>query len=406
MLSRLLRVAVVGMAAWGLTTLSGCEGRVTKPTNNPKPTNTAGNNRTVQKEEPETGAGPMLTVQSEPFGNTEDGQEITQYSLTNAGGMKVGLINFGGIVTSCEVPDRDGKRANVTLNFPDAASYLVNGSYFGGICGRYANRIAKGKFTLEGTEYELFVNNGPNHLHGGKVSFIKKLWKGETFKSNDKVGVKFSYTSPDGEEGYPGKLKTIVTYTLTNNNELQIDYEATTDKPTVLNLTNHCYWNLAGAANGNVHDHELTLFCSKYLPVDETSIPTGEVAPVEGTCMDFTKPTKIGARIEEPVNGGGGYDHCYVVDGTAGELRLAAKVVDPASGRVMEIETTEPAIQFYTGNHLAGQPDQGNAVKHGAFCLETQHYPDSPNRPEFPSTRLNPGEKYTHTTIHRFSVAK
>lgn len=348
----------------------------------------------------------MLTVQREPYGQTAAGDEITQFGLRNHSGMKVSLIDLGAIITSVEVPDREGNLANVTLSFPDSAGYLENAPYFGGACGRYANRIAGGKFTLDEQEYSLFLNNGPNTLHGGKEGFMKKIWKAEPFDGDKQAGVKFTYVSPDGEENYPGTLKTVITYTLTDDNELRIDYKATTDKPTVLNLTNHAYWNLAGAGNGLVLDHELTLHCSKYLPVDETGIPTGELAAVEDTCMDFQKPHKIGERIDQPVNGHGGYDHCYVVDGKVGELRPAARIVDPQSGRVMEIQTTEPGIQFYTGNFLEGTAKTGGAPKHGAFCLETQHFPDSPNRPEFPTTRLNPGETYTQTTVHKFSVAK
>lgn len=348
----------------------------------------------------------MHSVQHEPYGTAPGGEEITEYSLANAAGMKVSLIDFGAVLTSVQVPDREGKLANVTLNFPDLAGYVANAPYFGGACGRYANRIAGGKFSLDGQEYSLFLNNGPNTLHGGKEGFMKKAWKSEPFTEKDRVGVKLTYVSPDGEEGYPGALKTVVTYTLTDANELKMDYEATTDKATVLNLTNHAYWNLAGAGSGLVLDHQLTLACSKYIPVDETGIPTGELATVEGTCMDFREPHAIGERIEQPVNGHGGYDHCYVVDGTSGELRLAATIVEPRSGRKMEILTTEPGIQFYTGNFLEGTPATGDAPKHGAFCLETQHYPDSPNRPDFPTTRLNPGETYRQTTVHRFSVAK
>jgi len=383
----------------------GCEGQVTKPV--PKAGGTlAAAKPALETTDSPTSEEPMLTVQNEPFGQTEAGDEVIQYSLRNRSGMKVGLINFGAIITSVEVPDRDGKLANVVLNFPDIAGYQENNPYFGGACGRFANRIAKGKFSLDGTEYSLFLNNGTNTLHGGKVGFMKKVWKAAPFQNDDATGVKFTYTSPDGEEGYPGELKSVITYTLTDANELKIEYVATTDKPTVLNLTNHAYWNLAGAGSGLIVDHELTLSCSQFLPVDETGIPSGELAAVAGTCMDFLKPEKIGTRITEPVNGAGGYDHCYVVDGTAGELRPAAKIVEPTSGRVMEISTTEPGIQFYTGNFLEGTPATGNAPKHGAFCLETQHFPDSPNRPEFPTTRLNPGETYRHTTVHKFSVAK
>ncbi len=396
------RRLATGLLLSGLLTVIGCEGKVTKPAD-PK----ANASNPTKAHESNSAEEPMLTVQSEPFGQTEDGNEITSFSLRNRHGMKVGLINRGGILTSVEVPDRDAKFANVTLHFDSPAAYLINGPYFGGICGRYANRIAKGKFAIDGEQYELAVNNGENHLHGGKEHFMKKLWKAESFSDDKVAGVKLTYTSPDGEEGFPGSLKTVVTYSLNDNNELTLDYEATVDqKATVLNLTNHAYWNLAGAANGTVLDHELTLFCDKYLPVDEGSIPSGELAAVAGTCMDFTKPEKIGARIDQPVNGGGGYDHCYVVNGKAGQLRPTAKIVEPKSGRVMEISTTEPGVQLYTGNHLAGTPETGNAVKHGAFCLETQHFPDSPNRPEFPTTRLNPGETYRQMTVHKFSVAK
>lgn len=384
--------------------LFGCSVAVTGCTPTAKPTTPTTTKSTTP--ETETAEKNMLTVQREPFGETASGEEVTQYGLRNRQGMKVTLIDLGAIITSVEVPDRDGKLENVTLSFPDCKSYLENAPYFGGACGRFANRIAGGKFSLDGTEYSLFLNNGPNTLHGGKEGFMKKLWSAETFQNDNQVGVTLTYVSPDGEEGYPGKLTSTVTYTLTDDNELRMDYKATTDKATVLNLTNHAYWNLAGAGNGLILDHELTLTGSKYLPVDETGIPTGELAPVAGTVMDFLKPHKIGERIDQPVNGAGGYDHCYVVDGKIGELRPAAKIVEPKSGRVMEISTTEPGIQFYTGNFLEGNAKTGNAPKHGAFCLETQHYPDSPNRPEFPTTRLNPGETYTQTTVHKFSVAK
>ncbi|WP_010583263.1 aldose epimerase family protein [Schlesneria paludicola] len=387
-----------GLLLCGWLTIVGCEGSVGKPLS-PADRAAKSTNETQSTEET------MLTVQSEPFGQTEDGQPITGFSLRNHHGMKVGLINRGGIITSVEVPDRKGEFANVTLHFSDPAEYLVNGPYFGGVCGRYANRIAHGKFSLDGTEYQL-ATNGDHHLHGGKEHFMRKLWKAETFQTDKVVGVKMIYTSPDMEENYPGTLKSVVTYTLNDDNELTIDYEATTDKPTILNLTNHAYWNLSGADGSLVLDHDLTLFCDKYLIVDEGSIPTGEQAPVAGTCMDFLKPQKIGARIDQTVNGAGGYDHCYVVNGKPGELRPTAKIVDPKSGRVMEISTTEPGVQFYTGNHLKGTPETGNAPKHGAFCLETQHFPDSPNHPDFPTTRLNPGEKYTQKTVHKFSVAK
>lgn len=346
----------------------------------------------------------MLSVQSEPYGETPDGQPITSYSLTNAQGMRVGLIDLGATITAVEVPDKEGRRANVTLSFPDLAGYLLNKPYFGGICGRYSNRIAKGKFTLEGREYTLAVNNGEHHLHGGLKGFNKQVWKSEALTIADAAAVKFTLVSPDGDEGYPGALTVTVTYQLNNQNELQIAYTAASDQPTVLNLTNHAYWNLSGSGSNTILDHELTLMCSRYLPVDEGAIPTGELAPAAGTAMDFLTAHTMGERIEQTVNGGGGYDHCYVIDGDAGTLRPAARIVHPASGRVLEISTTEPGIQLYTGNFLEGTPETGNAVKQGAFCLEAQHFPDSPNRPEFPTTVLRPGEVYKQTTVHKFSV--
>jgi aldose 1-epimerase len=380
---------------------SGCSSEFGQPTPPPP-------SRQVTAPAPDalTEAPVMLTVQSEPFGTMPDGEAIVHYSLTNRNGMRVGLINLGAAITAVDVPDREGNKTNVTLGFSDLAGYQANAPYFGVICGRYANRIAFGKFSLDGQEYQLATNNGDHHLHGGKDGFNRKVWQHKQVDSDQAAGVQFTYTSPDGEEGYPGALTTVVTYTLNDDNELRIDYQATTDKPTVLNLTNHAYWNLAGAGHGTVHDHDLQLFCDKFLPVDEGSIPTGELADVAGTPMDFREAHKIGERIEQTVNGNGGYDHCYVVNGTAGELRPSAKIVEPVSGRVLEISTTEPGIQLYTGNHLKGTPDTGNAVKHGAFCLEAQHLPDSPNRPEFPTTVLKPGETYTQTTVHKFSVAK
>lgn len=385
-----LSVMVIGFAA-------GCGGPA--PTASPPKTATAELAPPTATEDTS-----MLTIQSEPFGKTPDGEDVVSYSLTNRNGMRVGLINLGATVTAVNVPDKDGKTANVTLGFNDLDGYLANAPYFGGICGRYSNRIANGKFTLDGETYQLATNNAPSHLHGGKVGFNKRVWQHEQIKSADAVGVKFTYVSPDGEESYPGNLTVRVTYSLNDANELKIDYEATTDKATVLNLTNHCYWNLSGGDQATILDTELTLTCDKYLPVDEAGIPTGELVAVAGTPMDFTTPHNIGERITEPVNGNGGYDHCWVVNGKIGELRPAAKVVEPKSGRVMEILTTEPGIQFYTGNFLTGTPETGNAVKHGALCLEAQHFPDSPNQPEFPTTVLKPGEVYKQTTVHRFSV--
>jgi aldose 1-epimerase len=344
-----------------------------------------------------------MNVTKAPFGKTADGQEVELYTLTNSKGMTVKITDYGAIVTSVEVPDRDGKTANVNLGFDNLDQYLKGHPYFGAIIGRYGNRIAGGKFTLDGKEYTLAVNNGPNHLHGGLKGFDKVVWKVSEVKKPDSVALVMTHSSPDGDEGYPGKFDVTVTYTLTDDNELKIDYAAKTDAPTVYNLTNHCYWNLAGAGSGDVLKQVATITGDKYLPVNDVSIPLGEEKDVAGTPMDFRKPTAIGAHIAEVA--GGGYDHCYVVNGYDGKsLRPAAKVHDPVSGRVMEILTTEPGIQFYTGNGLGDDAGSAHAGKHGAFCLETQHYPDSPNQPSFPTTVLKPGEEYKSTTVHRFSV--
>jgi aldose 1-epimerase len=350
------------------------------------------------------GVASMLSLKSRSYGRMPDGAEVTAYTLSN-GTVTAELINLGATLTALHTPDRAGKPANITLGFADLPGYIKNNPYFGVTCGRYANRIALGKFSIDGKSFTLATNNGPNHLHGGLKGINRYVWASRPAELKDAVGVTFTLTSPDGDEGYPGALGMEVTYSLNAANELAIDYRATTDQPTVLNLTNHAYWNLSGDATKTIHDHELTLMAARYLPVDETSIPTGELAPVTGTPMDFLKPTTMGARITQTVNGGGGYDHCYVVDGDAGKLRPAAKIVHPASGRVMDISTTEPGIQFYTGNYLNGTPETGHAVKQGAFCLETQHFPDSPNRPDFPTTLLRPGQVYRQTTVHKFSVA-
>ncbi|MDZ4780029.1 MAG: aldose epimerase family protein [Planctomycetia bacterium] len=351
---------------------------------------------------------PTMKMTKEPFGRTAAGQEVDLYTLTNANGMRVKIMSYGAIVVSVEVPDRDGNVANVNLGFDNLEMYLKGHPYFGATIGRYGNRIAKGKFTLDGKEYTLAVNNGPNHLHGGLKGFDKVVWKvaaGTVDDEQQAAHLILHHSSPDGDEGYPGKFDVTVIYTLTDENALQIHYLAKTDKPTVFSLTNHCYWNLAGAGNGDVLKQELTLNCDKYLPIDATQIPRGEERDVTGTPMDFRKSTAIGARIAQVE--GGGYDHCYVINGYDGKSpQLAARVVDPASGRVMEITTTEPGIQLYTGNGLGDDAGSAHAGKHGAFCLETQHYPDSPNQPKFPSVVLKPGEKYESTTVHRFSVQK
>ncbi|MEX2175407.1 MAG: aldose epimerase family protein [Pirellulaceae bacterium] len=350
-----------------------------------------------------------MTLDKKPFGKTKDGQEVTLFTLTNITGMQVRLIDYGATVIGVETPDKHAKSANITLGFPSLAGYLERHPYFGSTVGRYANRIAGGKFELDGKEYTLATNNGPNHLHGGNKGFDAVMWKAEPVNSPGSVGVKFRYHSAAGEEGYPGTLDATATYTLTNDNELRIDYTATTDKATVFNPTNHCYWNLGGAGSGTILKHELTLAADQYLQIDETSIPTGELAPVKGTPFDFTAPHAIGERIDEVKKDSHqtkGYDHCYVLRGQEGKLQLAAKVKDPASGRVMEIFTTEPGIQLYCGNFLGGGAGEAGYEQHEAFCLETQHYPDSPNQPEFPSTVLKPGETFQSTTVHKFSVEK
>ncbi len=313
-------------------------------------------------------------------------------------------MTYGATITAVETPDRSGKLENVTLFMDSLDDYLKGVPYFGATVGRYANRIAKGKFPIDGVEYTLATNDKANHLHGGVHGFDKVVWKAEPIETDNSAGVKFSYESPDGDEGYPGKLSAQVTYTLTNDNELKMSYIATTDKPTVVNLTNHAYWNLAGAGSGDVLGHEVTLKASKFLPVDDGLIPTGELKDVKDTPMDFTTPHTIGERIDQVK---GGYDHCYVLDRTDDKSLLwAARVHDPRSGRMMEIFTTQPAIQFYTGNFLDGSLSAGGKTygKHGAFCLETEHYPDSPNHPDFPSTLLKPGETYEQRTVHKFSV--
>lgn len=356
-----------------------------------------------------------MSITKEAYGKTKDGQAVDLYTCTNRNGLVLKMTNYGATVVSMETPDKAGKKANITLGFSSLEGYLARHPFFGSTVGRYGNRIAKGKFKLDGKEYTLATNNGPNHLHGGIKGFDAVVWKGVPFTAAtdtredklDGAGVRFTYTSPDGEEGYPGKLEVMVDYLLTNSNELRIDYVAKTDKPTVVNLTNHCYWNLGGAGSGDILKHELTLAADKFLPIDATSIPTGELAPVKGTAFDFTTPHAIGDRIGEikkPPHETKGYDHCYVLRGQQGKLELAARVKDPKSGRVMEIFTTEPGVQLYCGNFLDGSVGGGGYKQHDAFCLETQHYPDSPNKPEFPSTVLRPGETYRSTTAHKFSV--
>jgi aldose 1-epimerase len=347
------------------------------------------------------------------FGTLPTGDDVLEYQLNNRNGMRVSILNYGGIVQSIWVPDRNGEIGDVVLGFDELEAYLAKSQYFGCITGRYANRIAKGKFTLDGTSYSLAANNAPNHLHGGDKGFDKRVWNAE-FASNDYGNaVVLTDTSPDGDQGYPGALTTKVTYTLTEENELRIDYQATTTKPTVLNLTNHSYFNLAGAGKGTILDHVLKINADRFNPTDATNIPTGELRPVVGTPFDFRQPTPIGQRIEEAdeqLTVGKGYDHNYVFkDSRDGILEnKIVRVVDPKSGRVLEVSTTEPGVQLYTGNYLDGMEGKYGLhyVKRGAFCLEAQTFPDSPNQQSFPSPVLRPGETYRQTTIYHFSVEK
>lgn len=344
------------------------------------------------------------------FGTMPDGQPIEVFTLTNARGVEVRAITYGGIITSIKVPDRAGRMADIVLGFDSIEGYFKDHPYFGAIIGRYGNRIAKGQFELDGRTYTLARNNGPNHLHGGLKGFDKVLWAGEPMSG--KTGVVFSRTSPDGEEGYPGNLAVRVSYTLTNSNELVVDYLATTDKSTPVNLTQHTYFNLTGDGSADVLGHELTIDADRFTPVDDTLIPTGELAPVQGTPFDFRKATAIGARINgagTQLANGKGYDHNWVLNRSGTGLSLAARVVEPTSGRTLEVRTQEPGLQFYTGNFLDGSitGKAGHVYKRRTgFCLETQHYPDSPNQPNFPSTILKPGQEYRTTTVFTFGVSK
>jgi aldose 1-epimerase len=347
------------------------------------------------------------------FGKTTEGQSVDIYTLRNRRGMEARITNYGGIVVSLTAPDREGKFADVVLGYNDLETYMRPPfPYFGAIIGRYGNRIAKGRFTLNGIEYKLAVNNGENHLHGGLRGFDKVVWTAHERKTPAGPALALSYLSKDGEEGYPGNLRVTVVYTLTNNNELKIDYRATTDKDTVTNLTHHSYFNLAGEGNGDILDHRVVLRANSFIPTDAGSIPTGEIRNVAGTPFDFLKANTIGARInndDEQLKFGNGYDHTWVINGRMGTLRQAAIVYEATSGREMEVWTTEPGVQFYTGNFLdaaiigkSGKP----YPRRSGFCLETQHYPDSPNRPNFPTTTLRKGAMYRSTTIYRFSARR
>jgi len=358
------------------------------------------------------GMGTMATAQQDPrvtqrfYEKLGEGEYITAYTLTNSNGVSATVLDYGAILVNLLTPDRDGKLADINLACANYESYAKESPYFGAIVGRYGNRIALGKFTLDKEEYTLAINNGPNHLHGGIKGFDKVIWEAVDEADSESASVTFSYVSVDGEEGYPGTLTCSVSYTLNNEDELIFDYTATTDKATPVNLTQHSYWNLAGHDAGEILGHELTLNASHYTPVDDTLIPTGEIASVSGTPFDFTTSETIGARIGQIE---GGYDHNFVLDSQDGSLALAALVKDPSSGRIMEIFTTEPGIQFYTAGGMDGSFAGKDGVVYqqfGGFCLETQHYPDSPNQPKFPSCILRPGETYRQTTMHKFSVDK
>jgi aldose 1-epimerase len=343
---------------------------------------------------------------------TADAQAVDLYTLTNRNGMEARITNYGGILTSLTAPDRNNKFADVVLGFNDLDSYLKGHPYFGALIGRYGNRIAKGRFTLDGVEYKLAVNNGENHLHGGIKGFDKVVWTATPSQTKLGAELTLTYLSKDGEEGYPGNLSVKVVYTLTNNNELRIDYTASTDKDTVTNLTHHSYFNLAGEGNGDILNHLITLNGNRFIPTDAGSIPTGELRNVQGTPFSFLKPTAIGARIngnDQQLQYGSGYDHTWVINGRMGVLRQAASVYEPTTGRVMQVWTTEPGVQFYTGNFLdgtlTGKSGKVYQRRYG-LCLETQHYPDSPNQPTFPTTTLRKGAMYKSTTIYRFSARK
>lgn len=336
---------------------------------------------------------PVKRVEEREFGKTPEGMVVRLFTLRNAKGMSAKVMTYGAIITELQAPDRNGVLTNVVLSADTLDQYLKGFAGPAAVIGRVANRIAKARFTLDGVEYKLAANNGPNHIHGGRKGFAHVVWQANVVPASQReAAVQFTYLSKDGEEGYPGNLTVKVTYTLTDDNELRIDYEATTDEATPINLTNHAYFNLAGS--GNVLDHELWLAADRYTPADDQLIPTGEIASVKGTPLDFSAPTPIGARIEQLKPKPNGYDHNFVLNSDGKSLVLAARARDPRSGRVMEVRTTEPGVQLYTGNHL----------KHGGFCLETQHYPDSVNHPHFPSTILRPGQAFKSTTAFAFST--
>jgi aldose 1-epimerase len=354
----------------------------------------------------------QASVTKETWGKTAGGENIDLYTLQNAKGVEARITNWGGILVSLKVPDRNGALGDVVLGFNNLEDYLKPHPNFGALTGRYANRIAKGRFKLNGVEYKLAVNNGENHLHGGIKGFDKVVWTGRHSKTAAGPAVTLTYLSKDGEEGYPGNLRVTVVYTLTNKNELKIAYTATTDKDTVINLTHHSYFNLLGEGNGPILNHQVTINANRFLPTDAGSIPTGELRPVKGTPFDFLIPTTIGKRIDqddEQLKFGRGYDHTWIINGRPGILRLAATVYEPFVGRMMQVWTTEPGMQFYTGNFLDGTLTGKSGKlyeRRSGFCLETQHFPDSPNQPKFPTTTLRKGATYRSTTVYKFGDKK
>ena len=392
---RLSLLAFISVLAFGL---GGCS----KPANN--------HTESAAASAPAPAVTAKASVTRGTFGTLPDGTSVELFTLTNASGAEVRITNYGGIVTAIKVPDRNGKLDDVVLGYDALDGYIKNPTYFGAVIGRYANRIGKAQFKLEGKTYKLAANNDVNTLHGGIKGFDKAVWRADPFEKPGSVGVVLTYTSVDGEEGYPGTLAARVTYTFNDANELIADYTATTDKPTVLNLTNHSYFNLGGEGSGDVLGHQLTLSADRFTPADATLIPTGELASVAGTPFDFRTSTPIGARIDadDPqLKLGLGYDHNFVINRQNNDLVPAARVKEPKTGRILEVRTTEPGVQLYTANHLDGSVigKAGHAYgKRNAFCLETQHYPDSPNKPSFPTTTLRPGETFHSQTVYAFSA--
>ena len=366
----------------------------------------------TQRAEPNATNQQPATVTVAPFGRMPDGKAVEVYTLTNVRGMEVRAITYGAIIQSIRVPDRAGRRDDITLGYDSLQGYLTESPYFGAVVGRYANRIARGRFTLEGRTYRLAINNGPNHLHGGLKGYDKVVWEARSFQRGDTIGVTFQHHSPDGDEGYPGALRVSVSYSLTPKNELVVEYRATADRATPVNLSQHSYFNLAGEGSGDILGHVLQINADRYTPVDSTLIPSGLLASVAGTPFDFRSPTPIGARIDQPdtqLKYGKGYDHNFVLNRTGGGLVHAVRVLEPKSGRTLDISTTEPGLQFYSGNFLDGTitGKAGHRYRHrSALVLETQHFPDSPNHPNFPSTILRPGNEFSTETVFTFGVAQ